>query len=424
VAGSLEGWRDEIAAKCAGNSRLVFGVSAAFAGPILKQAGEESGGFNMRGPSSIGKTAALQVARSVWGVPLGTWRKTDNSTEVTAAGACDTLLPLDEMGQADPRVLSEVAYMLGNQRGKDRMRRDGGLRATHEWRLLFLSTGEVSLATRLAEGGIKARAGQEVRVLDIRADAGKGCGIFEDLHGFKGGADFAEYLKRAADRNCGHPGREFLARITNEVDDMSAFISEARAAFIAKHCPEGADGQVRRACGRFAIVAIAGELATQAGITGWREGEAVDAAVQLFKDWIADRGGKGSAEQQQAFAQVRLFLEQHGESRFKPAWDRAVTVVMPDSDEPGISMTDRPTINRAGFRRVTDGGTTFYVLPGVWRSEVCKGLDAKDVAAAMAERGWLLKGPDQFARSERIPGEKNLRVFVIPPAFLSGDDKT
>jgi hypothetical protein len=86
-AGNLDDWRRDIAARCVGNSRLMFGVSAAFTGPLLRLAGEESGGVHFCGSSSIGKTTTLHVARSVWGMPLGSWRTTDNSAEAIAAGA-------------------------------------------------------------------------------------------------------------------------------------------------------------------------------------------------------------------------------------------------------------------------------------------------------------------------------------------------
>ena len=420
TAGSLAGWRDEIASNCAGNSRLVFGVSAAFAGPLLRLAGEESGGFHFRGPSSIGKTTVLHGARSVWGAPLGSWRTTDNNAEAIAAGACDALLTLDEISQANPRVVGELAYMLGNGRGKGRMKRDATARAVHRWRVLFLSTGEVAMATRLMEGGDKVRAGQEVRVLEIAAAAGGGHGLFEDLHAFRDAAQLAEHLRLAPDRNCGHPAREFLSHVTKDMERLAKAIPAARAEFIAEHCPADADGQVRRACGRFAIVGIAGERATQYGVTGWRKGEANAAAVRLFGDWLEARGGAGAAETREAFSQVLAFLEQHGEARFAPAWDRSMTHVTPGGEHAETTKTDRPVFNRAGFRRVSDDGTTFYVLPEVWRREVCKGLDAKAVATAMMARGWMLPGDGRnVMQKPRIPGEGHLRVYVIPPAFLS-----
>lgn len=60
TAGSLDGWK-KIAALSIGNSRLSFALCAAFAGPLLRLAGLEGGGFSFEGGSSSGKTTALQI---------------------------------------------------------------------------------------------------------------------------------------------------------------------------------------------------------------------------------------------------------------------------------------------------------------------------------------------------------------------------
>lgn len=54
--------------------------------------------------------------------------------------------------------------------------RNGDARARAEWRLLFLSTGEVTLSERLGEDrpGHQARAGQNVRLLNVPIDSGTG----------------------------------------------------------------------------------------------------------------------------------------------------------------------------------------------------------------------------------------------------------
>lgn len=74
-------WRERIGRLCAGNSRLMFAVACAFAGPLLRPASLESGGFHLRGDSSSGKTTALRVAASVNGGPsyMQRWRTTDNA---------------------------------------------------------------------------------------------------------------------------------------------------------------------------------------------------------------------------------------------------------------------------------------------------------------------------------------------------------
>lgn len=56
--------------------------------------------------------------------------------------------------------------------------------------ILFLSTGEISLGDKLAEDGRRVTAGQQVRVIDLQADAGAGLGLFETLHGARDGPDW------------------------------------------------------------------------------------------------------------------------------------------------------------------------------------------------------------------------------------------
>ena len=55
--------------------------------------------------------------------------------------------------------------------------------------------------------------------------------------------------------------------------------------------PEAALGQVQRVRRRFALVAVAGELASETGITGWPKGEAIDAARAVFNAWLMVRPG-------------------------------------------------------------------------------------------------------------------------------------
>ena len=95
----------------------MFAASQAFAGPLLDVVGEPSGGFHLRGNSSIGKTTALDLAVSVWGNPQKvrrTWRSTINAMEGLAMVSNDNVLTLDELGQVDAKDAGETAYMLAN----------------------------------------------------------------------------------------------------------------------------------------------------------------------------------------------------------------------------------------------------------------------------------------------------------------------
>src|SRR5262245_12689831 len=122
----------------------ILAISTAFAGPLLHLAGLEGGGLNLFGPSSRGKTTCQQAAASVWGrgaTPgyVRAWRATANGLEGAAAQSTDTLMVLDELGMVDPREAAQALYALASGAGKQRAGRDGSLRESKSWRVLYLS---------------------------------------------------------------------------------------------------------------------------------------------------------------------------------------------------------------------------------------------------------------------------------------------
>lgn len=407
--GTLSDWGYAVAELCGGNSRLVFSVSSAFAAVLLSVCEEDGGGFHLRGDSSSGKTTALRVAASVFGGLdyMQRWRATDNGLEALAAMYSDTLLPLDELAQMDPRAAGEAAYMLANGSGKSRADRNGNARGRKTWRVLFLSAGEVSLADHVAQAGRRTHAGQEVRMADIPADAGAGLGLFEELHGRPDGHALSRDLCEAAARCYGMAGPAFIEAVIPRLDELPGSVARMREQFMGEVLTEDAGGQARRAAARFALVAVAGEFAAVCGIVPWPKGEAKRAAARCFADWVAGRGGAGNAEIHTLLRQVRAFFELHGESRFTP-WNRAE-----DDHAPRTS-------NRAGFVKIgsdeSPQATTYYVLPEVFRREICAGHDHRDAEKVLAARGWIKPGSDGRAtRKERLPGfGKPVRCYVMP----------
>lgn len=407
LSGTYEAWQAEVAGRAVGNSRLGFYIAAAFAAPLLHLTDEESGGFHLKGGSSDGKSTCLRGAVSVWGVEWRTWRGTDNGIEGIAADSNDSLLALDEIGQAPARSLGEILYMLGNGTAKARMRSDATRRTLRKWRLLLLSTGEIGFAQKLAEAGIRSHAGQEVRIAEIPADAGAGLGVFQNLQDLGSGDTFAKHVTVSAKANQGHAALRWLEAIAGDSVEVGARIAAFQAAWLQLHVPVGSDGQVSRVAGRFALVAAAGKLATLLGILPWPDDEAERAALACFTAWLDGRGGSGSAELRDGVAAVRLFLEQHGSSRFEPAWI--------------VEERDLRTVSRAGFRRAaSDGeGWDYFVLPTVWRDEICKGRDARALARHMVEMGWLQPdGAGYPSRTQSIPGHGVPRIYHITPEFM------
>ncbi len=440
--GDVEGWRDQVGAVCIGNTRLAFGASCGFAAPLLFLAGDEGGGINLRGESSKGKTTIIDAAASVWGPPSKTgadafvrpWRATSNGLEGVAVAHNHVLLPMDEMGQADPKELGETLYMLANGSGKERARAGGGNRRNTTWTTLVLSSSEESAASLASQAGKRIKAGQEVRLLDVPAVVPGGFGCFDELHGEADGGAFAHRVRRGVVAQHGTAGiafLEFLARELARDPDFARTVVEGMATWIAARVPKLADGQVQRAARRLALVAVAGELATVAGITGWPTGEAERAAAAVFGDWLAERGGIGSREDHHLFSALRRFIGMHGSARFE-------TVKEPTEDADG-AQAEPPLaegvriMQRAGWRwqETNDQGERRWVhglLPEVFTAEIAGplGLEDREARARLGKAGLIRGQPDKDGmrwtiRPRSIPGAGRPRLVVVEPAAIEGE---
>jgi putative DNA primase/helicase len=413
VSGTVDDWRENVGRFCSGNSRLILAASCAFAGPMLRLVGGESGGVHLVGATSSGKSTALLVGGSVLGGGgrngfVQSWRSTANGLEAIAELHNDLTLFLDELAQVDAREAAETAYLLSNGSGKARMSRNIVARKKLSWSLLFLSAGEVTLADHAQTAGKRTKGGAEVRLLNIEADAGAGRGLFEKIHGAESPDAFARQLKEAALRFYGAPLRAHLDFLTANRVAAEKALRNFQRDFLARHVPAGASGEVFRAVQRFGLIAAAGELATDAGITGWEQTEAAAAAARGFEDWLKLRGTAGAVDIEAAIRQVKNFIEVNGASRFQSAKARL--------DVHGDPINEK-VVNRAGFR-VEDEATMYLILPEVFRREVCEGFDHQTVAKVLKERNFIEVQPPHLTKKCRLPEVGNVRVYAVKSCLL------
>ncbi len=368
-SGTLDEWRGQVAALAPGNWPLTLAISAACAGPLMALAHVEGCGLHLVGDSSGGKTTSVQAAQSVWGGPGGlrTWRATSNGLEGAASESNDTLLVLDEIGEADGKEVGAVVYAIANGRGKTRANRQGYARTVARWRTVLLSTGEKSLEAHMSEAGKQVRAGQGVRLLNI--PVGGRFGAFDDLHGRDSGRAFADEIKTACALHYGTAGRALLRYLVDRsTEDYAELLARYTARFQAD------SGQEGRAARQLALVALAGELATKAGITGWPPGTALAAARTAFDRWRADRG-TGNAEDTRILQGIRDFIGAHGDARFSRLHD-----------------TERLVRDRAGYTEAgADGREAFLFLPAALR-EAVPGYDGRRILTALRTADWLIGG--------------------------------
>ena len=301
-AGTLRQWQETIGQNSRHSSRVALGVCVAFASPLIRFSTEQSGIFHLSGDTSQGKTTAIRAGVSVWGEvkngdgELGsTWLSNGtNGIEVACKNHSDLPLFLDEFGQNDERKesVATVIYMIGNGAGKQRMLPNGKSQDRATWSLLALSTGEKSPRDLMQELGKEMPAGAEVRMPTIQACPEGGYGVFETLPKNVEAKDLAKSFEEYGAQYYGTAGVDFMRAFIDDVHQlggvkaMRAYISEKMKEWVDAHA-KNANSQIQRVASRFALVAVAGELATKYGVLPWDQGEAskqIDRCFQSFVD--------------------------------------------------------------------------------------------------------------------------------------------
>jgi len=414
ATGTIEGWREHVAARCLGNSRLIFAACLGFAGYVMRLVDASNGGYHIVGRSSSGKTTALWVTNSVTGCQIKTWRITENAMEAIAALHNDGVLLLDEIKECPPDRIGETVYMLGNGSGKARMTKGIQLREPLTWTMTFLSTGEITLADILRDHGQDTHIGQEVRFCDIPADAGAGHGCFEDLHGEVDGHAFSMRLAEAVKAQTGMVGPAFIAAVVRDRVGAQTFLRDLMATFCATAVPPTSEGQVKRVATRFALAAAAGELAGVLGLTGWPPGTAGAAVQTCFQAWLDQRpSGLGSGEEAQVVERIRQVIIREA-AAFEP-------LTLPPSGMTTPRSTPQVT-QRIGWFRMVDGCKE-YLFPSPSWKRIFKGINPRLATVVLRRLGYLI--PSSSGESSQpiaIPSmgpKAKVRVYVVAATVLA-----
>lgn len=407
--GALSEWRSNVAQVVENHSLLVFSLCTAFAGQLLDPLNQQGGGFHIKGGSSKGKSTALNLASSVWGNPkqfYRTWRATGNALEHTAYMHNDSFLVLDEIGEiANPKELGNVVYMLANGLGKGRMTKQITAKPMHQWKVIFLSSGEKSLKDIMTEQGQKAKLGQEIRLADIDIDQSE-YGVFDCIDFAEDGAKQAIELSKRMAGCYGVAGIAWLEYLTSNKTERIGEAMELLEQYRQALTVNQSQGHIVRVANYFALVATAGELATKANITGWKTGTAFNAVQKVFNQWLGSFEQVGDYENREIVAHVKAFFEANESSRFE--------AITPDPDH--IERIN----NRVGYWKIESGEKIFYVLPEQFKNEVCKGYDSRKAARALLAYNLLEHDTGKTSKTARIPSKKNVvKVYAVKEAIFS-----
>lgn len=439
-SGTLDEWQEYVAARAAGNSRLVLGICLALTSPLLKVLGSviEAGGVHIWGGNGLGKSTYSHVLTSVWGDPRklmteldGTKTGFENAAELAS---CIGLF-LEELKNDDKGINKEIGriiYMWANRKGGLRSGPNIALRETKEFDIMFCSTGEYHLKTVIETSGGTYTGGIEARMTSIKAEPdGSGYGLLDTIHDAHTSKAFVDRMKDDCECYHGTAGRHFVARLIEDLtqtgrESIRQWFAESIELFIDDYVPAGADKMIHRVAKRFAVMATVGELALEYGTLPWAKGEAFRGVGACFQSWLDDRGGLGAREDILAVQQVRRFIEQHRFSRFEDV-DAARTAIGTDGKE-GADCYLSHVRDAVGFRELTrdSDGTeaySYYVQAEQWKNAVCKGIDSTRAAKAVRDAGALKTGAGRNLTMQKlIPGVGKVRVYVITPAIMRAGD--
>lgn len=404
--GSLPDWQENVAALAVGNWRSVVQISTSFAGPLLKLLGIEGFVFHTPGLSSKGKTTSLQAAASVWGFPdkgeegnIIFGSSTSNSLEGVAERCSDTGGYLDEIGLIPLKELHAAVFKLSEGTGKTRLTQAAVLREPRHWDSIFQTSGNDSISSLMREASPRQRAsgGQAVRAIELPPVSDEGC--FEALHGFHNPGAFAEHLRAMALMYYGVAGREFLARFVPKASAAREELARKVKDFAEQLCKavKSDNGQVRRMAQKIALIAIAGELATAFGITGWGPKVAEDAAIIAFAGIIRQRGGTGDHEVEFGVRAVCEFIERGLMSRFV---ETRTSILL--SSVSGEGRSHQPIIQKIAGHIIElvvgKAKERIFAFTTEGFEEACGGAASKDVAKELVRRKLLVADEGHFTK--------------------------
>jgi putative DNA primase/helicase len=299
---TLKEWQNNVADMARYSSRFLLALCSGFSGPLARWADTESGGFHIFGDSSTGKSTSAYGAVSIYGPrsSLRSWYTTETAIEDTAIAFCDNLLCLDEIKllDSDPvkaaKKASLIIYQLasGTIKSRHSMVQDSSLQDAQQWKTGLFSTGECSLRENAKHAAAQYFLGEQVRVVDVPADASCGMGIFETLpKPMKGDpGKYADLIDRNTKIYYGVAHKIFLENLIKALQKdenrVRRNIGKRMDYFLDKNNVNRKIGHQTRLAKRFALAYAAGISACKSGALPFDEKLIFKGISKCYQDTI------------------------------------------------------------------------------------------------------------------------------------------
>lgn len=289
LAGSTEGWVDNVGTLLANQAIPMATVLMGYASPLVEVVGRfENFGFELVGPGGIGKTTVLRSAVSTYSGPnLPSFNTTSAGLESEMHTSNGQLLVLDEAnsfyGTETPSkrgaAMKGLAFDLAIGKPKRRYLSPTPQRSS----FVFLTSSNQALAD-LAGGESRhvLRAASD-RLMTLRVSAERPFGVFDSVPpSFSTAEEYAKALEAACKANHGHPMRAYVQGLVNDLArDRDEVVERVQANVRLWRQRAGADlggdGAIGRVADAFGLLYAASVEAKRHLMLpeGWRCGAAL-----------------------------------------------------------------------------------------------------------------------------------------------------
>lgn len=424
-SGTFKNWYEGIE-KYACGSAQVFVLASSIASYFLPLMNEDNAIFHFYGKSTTGKTLLLQLSASVHGCGgepgdvggsmLGRWYATGNGVEGYLAQYSGFSQSLDELSALTGRDFGALLYNIVSGASKGRMTRQLNAQKTRKWSGYIHSSGEISIAEKLAEANKMLTEGQQHRAMSIEIkpeDAGKEGETVAEIRAR------ADALKKLVVTDYGVAIIELLGRLVSiPADDgtevtyavllqeIHELVVEVKAQLVGDLTGKGFNltSVQHRALHRFAVVGAWGRfvaVGTDFTILPFTEEQVYSSVLDMAVRWLADAENQYSPERQ-AMVKIHQNLQQK----------RHVHLVSEN-----VSNRDMPSL-LWGYTR----GADFLILNSVFDKwcESC-GIAPHRVAKKLVDAGLLKPECASHYKKRLIIRGSNEHVYQISQRLVELD---
>jgi hypothetical protein len=286
--GSHPEWLRTVAWPAKFSSRMVFGISAALAAPLLRMAKLPSFGILVRARGKAGKSTMLLAAASIIGYrreqDLPNFRATDAALGEIPAAFNDSLMPLNELGllkgSATEKYLRLRDFTYGSAEGRgttySKLAPIAEASVGLEWLCIFFATGEEASDEIARDAREMRMAGESIRWIDLAGTRNGALDIFDRIPKHVSESDRAKWVEETCAmirngclRNHGVTIQHFIKQVIRNRKDVRKLLKSLRKKFVSRVTDPNDDPVVRHLAKCFGHIYAAALIGVRFGTLPW-----------------------------------------------------------------------------------------------------------------------------------------------------------